>query len=85
MNSIDDLDLEIMRNIDIRTVDPATLMDIQDVNIDSDKPLPERMIDFIGQIKNPYCFRCGKIVVKISFSDNSISMEERMNGFLRNL
>lgn len=79
------LDFEAMRNVDIRTVDPATLEDIQKANVDLTKPLRERMLDFIKQIKNPYCFRYGDMVIKISHADTKISMEERMEGFFRAL
>lgn len=41
------LDFEVMRNVDIRTVDPAGLVDIRDTTVDPNKPLQERMADFI--------------------------------------
>lgn len=85
MNQTDFLDLEAMRNIDIRTVDPDTLADIRDVQIDMSKSLRERMLDYIQQINNPYCFRCGKMTVKVSYADTDITMEERMEGYFRSL
>ena len=85
MNNAAHLDLEAMRSVDIRTVDPATLMDIQDTTIDTNKPLQERMVDFIRQIRNPYCYRYGKMTVKISYSNTAATMEERMEGYLRSL
>lgn len=78
-------DFEAMRGVDIRTVDPSALADVQDVEIDPDKPLPERMLDYIKQIRNPYCFRCGKAIVKLSFADTDTTMEERMEGYFRSL
>lgn len=57
-----------MEDVDIRTVDPKTLMDIEDVKINTDLPYEERIRDYIRQIKNPYCYRCRGIVVKLSFS-----------------
>lgn len=79
------LDFEAMRNVDIRTVDPATLVDIRETKIDSDKPQTLRMLDFIRQIRNPYCFLCGNTIVKISYADTNTTMEERMEGFFRSL
>jgi hypothetical protein len=76
--NLPDLDLEAMRNVDIRTVDPATLVDILDVKVDSSLPQPERTIDFIRQIKNPYCFRCGKIIVKVSHADTDVTLKQRL-------
>lgn len=53
-------EIDAMRNVDIRTVDPKTLRDIRDVTVNTDLPKRERMLDFIRQIGNPYCYRCGK-------------------------
>lgn len=49
--------LEQMKSVDIRTVDSKTLQDIRDVCINTDLPKRERMLAFIRQIKNPYCYR----------------------------
>ena len=83
MNALPDMDFEAMRNIDIRTVDPDTLVDINDVEIDTKLPQEERMRDFIRKIKNPYCYRCAKAVIKISFADTDATLEDRMESFLQ--
>lgn len=62
-------DLDAMQKVDVRTVDINTLKDIRDVKINTDLPKEERMLDFIRQIGNPYCYRHSKYVVKISFSE----------------
>lgn len=60
--------LDRLRNVDIRTVDPETLIDMDGVKIRDDLPTEERIMDFVQQIGNPYCFRYNGIVVKVSFS-----------------
>ncbi|NCE66299.1 hypothetical protein D1159_17395 [Pseudoflavonifractor sp. 524-17] len=75
--------LEAMQNVDIRTVDPATLRDIRDVTIRTDLPKKERILDFIRQIGNPYCYRHGKYVVKVSFTDTDVTLEDRMLAYIR--
>ena len=75
--------IEAMQNVDIRTVDPNTLRDIRDVQIDTSLPKKERALDFIRQIGNPYCYRCGKYVVKVSFADTDITLEDRMLAYIR--
>jgi len=75
---INKIDIDVMRSVDVRTVDPMTLVDILDTKVDPNKPLPERMLDFIRQIRNPYCFRCGDTIVKVSYTDTTTTMEERM-------
>ena len=61
--------LREMKEIDIRTVDPDTLVDIKTVTVNTDLPIDERKNDYIKQVKNPYCFKCGKVVVKMSFAE----------------
>ena len=57
------------------------LVDIRDVKIDRSLPSDERIKSFIEQIKNPYQFKVGNTVVKVSFAntqntitDNFINM-----------
>lgn len=47
------------------------LVDIRNVKIDRNLPSDERIRSFIEQIKNPYCFKVGDTVVKVSFADTS--------------
>lgn len=74
--------LEDLKNIDIRTVDRDTLVDIQTVVIDETLPQKDRLENFIKQIKNPYCFKCGKIIVKVNFADNGDTLEDRIEKML---
>lgn len=76
-------ELKAMQEVDVRTVDPATLKDIRDVHVNTDLPKAERMLDFIRQIGNPYCFRHGKYVVKVSFSDTNVTLEQRLLSYIR--
>ena len=78
-------DLSEMRNIDIQYIDPDTIPDIRDIHIDTDKPLLERALDYISQIKNPYCIRCGKIIVKIEYAETETTIEDCMEGYFRSL
>ena len=76
-------EIEAMKDVDIRTVDINTLRDIRDVKVNTDLPKEERILDFIRQIGNPYCYRHGKYVVKISFTDTDVTLEQRMLAYLR--
>lgn len=75
--------VKAMQNVDIRTVDPAGLRDIRDVKVNTDLPKRERILDFIRQIGNPYCYRHGKYVVKVSFTDTDLTLEDRMLSYIR--
>lgn len=75
--------IEAMQSVDFRSVDPSTLRDIRDVTVNTSLPKRERILDFIRQIGNPYCYRHGKYVVKISFSDTDVTLEDRMLAYIR--
>ena len=76
-------ELEAMKQVDIRTVNPATLRDIRDVKVNPNLPTAQRIQDYIRQIGNPYCYRHGKYVVKISFTDTDVTLEDRMLDYIR--
>ncbi len=77
------MDAYISSDFDIRDVDRSTLVDIRDVKVNTALPKRERILDFIRQIGNTYCYRHGKYVVKVSFSDTGISLEDRLEGYIR--
>ncbi len=47
------------------------LVDIADVKINTNLPVEERIKDYIKQIKNPYCYLCNGMVVRVSFAGKS--------------
>jgi hypothetical protein len=77
--------LSAMRDIDIRTVDRASLVDLNDVPIDTNLPRQERIASFIRQIGNPYLYKCKGIVVKESFSDNGRTIEDCLEQYIGTL
>lgn len=76
-------ELEAMQSVDIHTVDPETLRDIRDVRIKTELPKQERMLDYLRQIGNPYCYRHGKYVVKVSFAETDATLEDRLLSYVR--
>ena len=81
----DIITLEKMKQTDVRDVDPSDLIDIRDVTVNTALPRDERLLDYLEQIKNPYCFKCGKAVIKVSFADTSATLEERLESYLLSL
>lgn len=79
------LQLAQMKEVDIHTVDRESLVDIREVQVDGRLPREQRFQDFLRQIKNPYCYRCGKMVVKVSFSDTDATLENRLEHYLATL
>lgn len=73
---------EKMRSVKIEDVDKNELVDIKDIKIDLNQPQSERLRNFISQIKNPYCFKCGELVVKVKFADTDKTFAERLGEYL---
>lgn len=72
------IELSTMRAVDPAAVDRDTLVDIRDVTVDTPLPARERS----PQIWNPYCYKCGKYVVKVGFSDAGTSLTQRLAGYI---
>ena len=77
--------IEEMKAVDIRTVDPESLVDVTGVLISDDMTKEERAAEFVKQVKNPYCFRVGDMVVKNVYSTDGISLKDRFEQFARTL
>ena len=75
--------LEQLQAVDVRTVDRSTLRDIRDVKVNTDLPKQERILDFMRQIGNPYCYRHGKYVVKVSFTETDVTLEDILLSYIR--
>lgn len=69
-------DIEFMKNTDVRTVDKSSLVDLKDVSINPKASPQEKTLEYIRQIKNPYCFLCNGYVVKLEFSDGEKTIED---------
>lgn len=75
--------LEEMREIDVRTVNPESLVDIRTVTVDPALPRAEKLKSFVKQIKNPYCYKYGDVIVKIGFANNGKTLEDCLEQYLR--
>lgn len=85
MDTVQAADLEQMKKTDICTVDRDSLVDITDIHIDEKLPRAQRFAEFMRRVGNPYCFRCGKVVVKVAFADTDATLEEQLEHYLETL
>lgn len=83
--NINDIDLDKLKNVDLKTIDKNNLVDINDVKIDTSLPVNERIVDYIRQIKNPYVFKCGKLVVKVNFANTNETLEDKLKHIIDTL
>ena len=59
-----------------------SLVDINDISVDKNLPKSERIKEYIRQIKNPYCFKCGDFVVIARYSNNGLSIEDCLQSII---
>lgn len=85
MENLQAINFEQMKQVDIQSIDRDSLVDINDIRIDTKLPREQRLTEFVRQIGNPYCYRCGKVVVKVSFADTDATLEERLEHYLKTL
>ena len=85
MNNFSDNDIASMKSVDIRNVDKDSLVDLDSIQIDSSKPVQERIQSFLQQIQNPYCFRIGDVAVKVNYRSDGPSFQQNFEDVLRSM
>ena len=65
--------------------EPAStiLVDIRDVSVSKELTREERISEFIRQIKDPYCFKCGRFTVRACFAADGATLEDCIKGIIR--
>lgn len=58
------------------TKDPQTLVDIRDVVLDRSLEQTERIKSFLKQIKDPYCFKVGDVVVNVAYTEGGATLND---------
>lgn len=75
-------DLEKMKENAIEDCKTERLKDLSNINIDSDKPVEEKIHSFIEQINNPYLFMVGNVTVKASFTSKAPTLQQSLEILL---
>ena len=83
MNSYDRTDFEMLKSVDIKNVDKGSLIDLDEVQIDDTRPVSERILSFLQQVQNPYCFRIGDVAVKVNYKPDGPSFLQNFEDLLR--
>lgn len=58
------------------TKDPQALVDIRDVVLDQSLEQTERIKSFLKQIKDPYCFKVGDVVVNVAYTEGGATLND---------
>ena len=72
-----------LQSIDINTVDINTLVDLKDVRVDKTLPYEQRALEYVRQIKNPYCFKYDGAVVRLRFPETGPTFGEILCNLLK--
>ena len=62
-----------------------SLVDIRDVKIDRSLPVEERMRSYVEQIKNPYMFKYGNTIVRVSYANTTQTINDNFLNLLMSL
>ena len=62
-----------------------SLVDIRDVKIDRSKPVEERMKSYVEQIKNPYLFKVGNTIVRVSYANPQATINDNFVNLLASM
>ncbi len=74
-----------MRDMDIREANRETLADILEIKVDEDLSDTDKRKEFIRQIKNPYLYRQGEYIVKLSFADTDATLTDRLKEYIEHV
>ena len=62
-----------------------SLVDIRDVKIDRSKPVEDRMKSYVEQIKNPYLFKVGNTIVRVSYANTQATINDNFVNLLASM
>ena len=72
-------------DVDFDDVDIEQLTDIRNIKIDKNISQEKRQAQFLKQVGNPYLLRRGSMMIKVSFANNGLSMEQAFENLLLNV
>ena len=72
------------KNMKCSTADEQ-LVDIRDVKIDRTLPTEERIRSFVEQIRDPYKFKVGDVVVKVSFANTQNTITDNLINMIASM
>ncbi len=62
-----------------------SLVDIRDVKIDRSMSVEDRMKSYVEQIKNPYMFKVGNTVVRVSYANIQATINDNFVNLLASM
>ena len=81
MQNVNSQALYEMSRVEIDKIDPSILVDIDNIDINHTLPYEEKILCFIRQIKNPYCFISGGVPVRICFAGEGKTLSQSLINY----
>ncbi len=63
----------------------AELVDIDTVKVDISLPIEERVKQYVQQVKNPYRFLAGGVIVNIAHNNSGLKLETAVSSYLSDI
>ena len=70
---------------DFSDVNIEDLTDVRKIKIDKNLTQEKRQAQYLKQVGNPYLLRRGSMMIKVSFANNGLSMEQAFENLLLNV
>lgn len=59
------------------------IVEIEKVEIDTSLSKEEKIEEFVKEIRNPYRFKVGNIIVNVAFNENGLTLQDKMMQYFR--
>jgi len=80
---LDQATLRQMKDIDINSINPETVVDVRAINIDINKPVSERITSYLQQVGNPYFIKVDKLIIKMTHPNTTLSANDCFEQYMK--
>lgn len=77
--------LQVMRDTNIEDINIEELTDLRDIEIDSTKPVKDKLRQFASQTANVYVNRFDDYIVKVSYASNNLTINDKMRSYMKRM
>ncbi len=77
--------LSQMSRLKLDDIERSSLVDLRNVSVNPELSVAKRMESYLEQVKNPYCFLCEDIPVRIEYKAGAEPLEEKILSYFINL
>ena len=70
-----------MSQVEIEKINPSTLADISNIDINQTLPHEEKILSYIQQMGNPYCFISSGVPVRVCFAGEDKKLSQSLINY----